>query len=176
MDNPYRQHETTFMHNKQSWQMHLTVAAVIQHKHKYLLVTDKTSLGLKLNQPAGHVDNNESITQAIVREVKEETGLDFTPTHIIGIYLAKLTTTDTYLRVCFTGSVKGNMEQPAPHKNDDGVIAANWYTLRQIEQKYSQLRSCLVKKCLNDFLLKKYYPLDILSNYEDMTSKTFDHL
>ena len=153
--------------NDNNWKIHLTVAATIKHNDKYLLVTDVTQGGLKLNQPAGHVEDNEGLTDAITREVKEETGLNFQPQYLIGIYLAKITPDNTYLRFCFGGTISGDLDNPKPDAADDGVIDACWYSLEEIKQKEKEFRTPFVKKCIDDFIAGRNYPLEILAEYKN---------
>lgn len=148
---------------------HITVAAMIELNGKYLMVTDDTSTGYKINQPAGHVEDEESIINAVIRETKEECGLDFIPTHIVGIYMCKLASEHTYLRFCFKGTFSGDIEHPKPLDNDDGVIEANWYTLEQIKEL--PLRSDLVLKCIDDYQKGNEYDLSIISEYKDLSNK-----
>lgn len=160
------------MSHKNKLSPHITVAAIIEHNNKFLLVTDDTRHGLKLNQPAGHVDDNEGLEDAIIREVKEETGLDFKPTQIIGIYLYKLPSNQTYLRFCFGGNVSGNIENPHPIAGDDGVVAANWFDLSSIHSKINELRTPLVMQCLNDHLANKKFPMDMIAQYTNFCRET----
>ena len=88
------------------WLTHVTVAAVIEKDQQFVLVTDNTSLGYKLNQPAGHVEPEENFIQAIIREVKEEASLDFIPEKIIGLYWYRPNPQNNYLRICFKGHLK----------------------------------------------------------------------
>ncbi len=149
------------------WQTHITVAAVIEKDHKFLLVTDQTQSGPKLNQPAGHIEANEDIVTAVIREVKEETSLDFIPKNIIGIYLYHPNPEHTYLRVCFKGELADPDATPKPRSDDDGVIEANWYSLAEIYAKSNDLRSQLVIKCIDDYLAGLEYPLSIIADYRD---------
>ena len=57
----------------------VTVAAIIEHEGRFLLIEEETSEGVKLNQPAGHLDPYESLEQAVVREALEETAHEFIP-------------------------------------------------------------------------------------------------
>lgn len=148
-----------------NWNVHITVAAIIKHQDKFLLVTDNTHAGLKLNQPAGHVDDNESIIEAVIREVKEETSLDFQPQYIVGIYFAKLNPANSYLRICFAGNATGNIEAPCPMADDDGVIDAKWYSIEEIKQNQNMLRTPMVWQCITDFIAGISHPLNILANY-----------
>lgn len=50
------------------------VGAVIRDGNQLLVIKDRFSTGYKL--PGGHIDNNESIKQALKREVHEETGVE----------------------------------------------------------------------------------------------------
>lgn len=147
--------------------IHITVAAVIENQNKFLLVTDITSNGHKLNQPAGHVEANEDIITAVIREVYEESSMNFIPKKLIGIYLYNPNPENTYLRFCFKGIVTNIHETPRPIANDDGVIAAGWYDLETIKSRRKELRSTLVMKCIDDYLSGIEFPLEVLANHRD---------
>ena len=68
-----------------SWKPSVTVAAVIERDGYFLLIEEETSDGVRLNQPAGHLDPHESLEQAVVREVLEETAHDFIPSALVGM-------------------------------------------------------------------------------------------
>ncbi len=139
--------------------IHVTVAAIIEHENTYLIVEESDQQGHRVyNQPAGHLEPNESVIDAVVREVREETGLEFQPTHLIGSYfLSPATNGKHYLRFCFSGDVKG-VENLRPQ--DPDIIAAHWMSLDDICQLGRKLRSALVLKCLEDYLDGKRYSLD----------------
>ncbi len=149
------------------WQTHVTVAAIIEKDQQFVLVTDVTSQGLKLNQPAGHVEPEEDFIQAIIREVKEESSLQFTPEKIVGIYWYRPNPENNYLRICFKGHLKDEEAEPMPSNADDGVVAAHWYPLEEITRRSQEHRSSLVMKCINDYLSGHEYPLEILANFRD---------
>ncbi|HBH39256.1 MAG TPA: NUDIX hydrolase, partial [Curvibacter sp.] len=71
------------------WKPSVTVAALIEREGRYLLVEEETPEGLKLNNPAGHLDPGESPAAGCAREALEETAHRFTPTHLVGIYLSR---------------------------------------------------------------------------------------
>ena len=151
--------------------MHLTVAAIIERADgQMLLVTDDTSLGYKLNQPAGHVEDGESLIDAVIRETKEECGLNFNPQKIVGIYLYKLNPSNTYLRICFKGTVDGDLENPKPSPTDDGVVEAKWYSLDELKLLKPHFRSDLVEKCINDYIAGHEFDLSILAPYQDQSN------
>jgi 8-oxo-dGTP pyrophosphatase MutT (NUDIX family) len=115
---------------QERWRPSVTVAAVIARSAgeatEYLLVEEHTPEGLRLNNPAGHLERGESLEQAVVREALEETGCDFVPEAVLGVYLARFERPAqgedvTYLRVAFAGRVGA----PRPgHRLDDGIVRA----------------------------------------------------
>ena len=153
------------------WHTHITVAAVIEHQNKFLLVSDNTSQGIRLNQPAGHLEASEDLLAAIVREVKEESSMDFVPEGVVGIYLYHPSPEKTYLRVCFSGRLLDYAKVPCPAADDDGVIAAGWYDLTTIQKRASEHRSQLVTQCIDDYLSGQLFPLSMLHNIASRYTK-----
>jgi phosphatase NudJ len=143
--------------------IHVTVAAIIRRNNQYLLVKEYASSGdIVYNQPAGHVELNESIIDAVIREVAEETGLDYKPTAMVGTYLlSPATNGKTYLRFCFVGDIPDDQE---PNPQDPDIIDNCWFSQEEIaSMKNSQLRSALVLECLADYLKGVRIPLETLS-------------
>ncbi|MBX9597948.1 MAG: NUDIX domain-containing protein [Burkholderiales bacterium] len=153
------------------WHTHITVAAVIEHQNKFLLVSDNTSQGIRLNQPAGHLEASEDLLAAIVREVKEESSMDFVPEGVVGIYLYHPSPEKTYLRVCFSGRLLDYAKVPCPAADDDDVIAAGWYDLTTIQKRASEHRSQLVTQCIDDYLSGQLFPLSMLHNITSRYTK-----
>ncbi len=148
------------------WKPHVTVAAVIEKNCKFLLVEEQTCNGIAFNQPAGHLENGESIITAVKREVNEETAWKFEPEHIIAIQLwRKNHESPSFLRVCFAGKVHAH---DSDQVLDDGIIATHWLTRRQIAEKGTQLRSPLVLNTVDAFLRGESYPLSLLKTYLDL--------
>ena len=145
------------------WKPGVTVAAVVEQGGRYLLVEEHTSEGLRLNNPAGHLEPGESLLQAVVREVLEETACPFTPSHLVGVYLARLPRGGddvTYLRIAFTGTVSA----PAPGRVlDEGIVRTLWLTPAEIEASRERHRSPLLWRCVQDHLAGRRYPLDLLT-------------
>ena len=142
------------------WKPHATVAAVIVRDNKFLMVEEPIDGHIIFNQPAGHLEDNESMLDAIVREVQEETAWHFTPEYLLGIYLWRHPQKGrTYLRTTFVGQVADhNPEQTLL----DGIIRTRWMTADEITAQASHLRSPLVLDCVKDYLSGRSYPLDVL--------------
>ena len=121
------------------WTPHTTVAAVIEQDGKFLLVEEETAEGIRFNQPAGHLEEGESLFAAVIRETYEETAHHFEPQHLLGVYHWRHPTKDlTYLRFAFTGNVTGF---DPDQKLDDGIIRAVWMTLDEIRNTQDVHRS-----------------------------------
>jgi 8-oxo-dGTP pyrophosphatase MutT (NUDIX family) len=114
-----------------------------------------------LNQPAGHLDPDETLIAACAREVMEETAHRFTPTGLVGIYRWYYAPAEvTFLRFCFSGSV---FEFDSSRSLDKEIVALHWLTPAELKQKSSMHRSPLVQQCLDDYLAGRNFPIDVLS-------------
>jgi 8-oxo-dGTP pyrophosphatase MutT (NUDIX family) len=149
------------------WSPSVTVAAIIDDgavPPRFLLVQEHTPEGLKLNNPAGHLDPGESPQQGVVREALEETARVFTPRSLLGVYLSRFvrpTTGEdiTYLRMAYSGSVG----EPLPGRTlDTGIVRTLWLTLEELRASVAQHRSPLVLRCIEDQLAGRSYPLDLV--------------
>jgi phosphatase NudJ len=138
----------------------LTVAAIIEREGRFLVVeeTDGVSPYRVFNQPAGHVEPGESVLAAVVRETREETGLDFTPEALVGIYPLRAANGRDYFRMCFTGTVPaGAVAVP----EDPAIFACHWLT--RAELTAVPLRSGLVLRCMDEALAGRRFPLGLLA-------------
>tara|TARA_Y100001936_G_scaffold249272_1_gene299180 strand:+ start:960 stop:1406 length:447 start_codon:yes stop_codon:yes gene_type:complete len=146
------------------WKPNVTVAAVINKNNKYLLVEEKAINETLYNQPAGHLEPNESIIQAVIRETLEETRYTFTPEWLLGIYKWHSSANDTtYLRFAFLGdAICHNDNLPL----DEDIERAVWLDKNEIYNLEHRHRSPLVIKCIKDHLAGKRYSLKILSHYK----------
>jgi 8-oxo-dGTP pyrophosphatase MutT (NUDIX family) len=146
------------------WKPNVTVAAVVEREGKFLLVEEETSQGVRFNQPAGHLESDESILEAVKREVLEETAYHFVPQHLLGIYRWHSAESDTtYLRFAFTGAITGH---EANRPLDAGILQAIWLTPDEIRTTQAHHRSPLILRCVEDYLDNKRYPLDLLVHYD----------
>jgi len=139
----------------------VTVAAVIEHGGRFLLVEEETKLGLKLNTPAGHLEPGETPAQGCAREVLEEAAYDFTPTAFLGVYLARSRKNSTgedqtYLRLAFCGELGAHH---ADRKLDEGIVRTVWMTADEVRGSGQRHRSPLVIKCIDDYLAGVRHPL-----------------
>lgn len=147
------------------WKANVTVAAVIEQDGRFLMIEENADGETVINQPAGHLEKDESLLAAVKREVLEETAWEFAPHAIVGIYLYPSRTNDlTYLRVCFSGEgLRHHAQQPL----DAGIIQARWMSRDELQANRSaRLRSPLVLRCIDDYLAGNRYPLDMLSYVE----------
>jgi 8-oxo-dGTP pyrophosphatase MutT (NUDIX family) len=148
------------------WKPSVTVAAVIERDGHFLLIEEETSEGVRLNQPAGHLDPHESLEQAVVREVLEETAHEFKPTALVGMYMSRYCSkrrgTDvTYLRFTFCGTPGRQFDQPLDH----GIIRTLWMTRDEIAATEERHRSPIVLRCVDDYLAGKRAPLELMQTH-----------
>ena len=142
------------------WYPHVTVAAVIEKDGRYLLVEEFVDGAQVFNQPAGHLEDGESLIQAIEREVTEETARIFEPSALCGIYRWQPAEKKrTYLRFCFTGFVS---EQIPNATLDKEIVDTHWFTLPEITSRSSRLRSPMVLQCIGDYEAGNRIPLSSL--------------
>jgi phosphatase NudJ len=170
------------------WKPSVTVAAVIEHKGRFLLVEEHTPEGTRLNQPAGHLEQGESPEQACVREVREETARVFTPHSFLGVYLGRFqrnaiqsaNLNDTSNRIASLAEVFEHnsadtvqdityvrlafcgsvSDEIAGASYDTEIIRTLWLTLDEIRQHIDVHRSPLVLQCIEDYLAHKTQPLE----------------
>ena len=139
-----------------------TVAAIVEQNGKFLLVEETTDRGNRYNQPAGHLEDGETLIEAVIRETMEESAYEFTPEHLLGIYHWKQTHNNTtYLRFAFIGKV--GVHYPV-QELDDGILQAVWMDVDEMRDKANLMRSPQVLACVEDYLAGKRYPLSIITN------------
>lgn len=143
----------------------VTVAAIVERGGKFLVIEERVEGGnLVLNQPAGHLEQGESLVTAVIRETLEESGHRFQPEHVVGFYLWRPHGAETtYFRIAFCGEVEPSADVAAL---DDGIVALHWLSRAQLAQPSRQLRSPMVLRCVDDYLAGQRYPLDCLAYLE----------
>ncbi len=142
------------------WQPHITVATIVEDQGRFLFVEEYAGEQAVLNQPAGHLDANESLLQAAVRETLEETGWDVELTGVVGIYLYTAPSNGvTYQRVCF--AAKPLRHRP-DYQLDDGIIGPRWLSREQLLEQRAHWRSELILQCLDDYLDGQLHSLALI--------------
>lgn len=145
------------------WKPNVTVAAVIERDNTFLLVEEETSQGVRFNQPAGHLEADESLLAAVSREVLEESAYRFTPQYLLGVYRWHSADSDTtYLRFAFTGAITGHEPD---RRLDTGILRAVWLSPDEIRANQPRHRSPLILRCIEDYLAGKRFPLELLVHY-----------
>lgn len=143
------------------WKPSVTVAAIIEREGRYLLVEEHTPEGLRLNNPAGHLDPGESPEQGVAREALEETAFQFVPTALVGVYLSRFQRASTqedvtYLRFAYCGDL-GDFD--AERTLDTGIVRTLWMTPDEVRASAERHRSPLVQRCIEDHLAGQRFPL-----------------
>ena len=146
------------------WKPNVTVAAIIERDGRYLLIEEHTQEGLRLNNPAGHLDPGESPAEGCAREALEETAHPFTPTALVGIYMSRFqrpaTGEDiTYMRMAFCGELGEHQTQL---KLDEGIERTMWMTPEEVRASAHRHRSPLVLQCIEDHLAGQRFPLQLI--------------
>ena len=157
---------------QERWKPSVTVAAIIERKvggrSQFMLVEEFTRDGLRLNNPAGHLDPGESPIEACAREALEETAHLFVPNALVGVYLSRFerpvpgqpTEDITYLRFAFCGEL-GALQ---PERSlDEGIVRTVWMSPEEIRASAHLHRSPLLLRCMQDHLDGRRYPLELLS-------------
>ena len=143
------------------WLAHVTVATIVEDQGRFLLVEEISADKKQVfNQPAGHLEPDESLLEAAVRETLEETGWDVELTAVTGIYLYTAPSNGvTYQRVCFAARPLRHHPERAL---DDGILGARWMTRDELAAQPERWRSHLVLRCIDDYLEGERFPLSLI--------------
>jgi 8-oxo-dGTP pyrophosphatase MutT (NUDIX family) len=144
------------------WQPDVTVATVVVRDGRFLLVEETVQGNLVLNQPAGHLEPDESVLEAAVRETLEETAWKVEIEAFIGAYQWKAPESGRhYLRFAFAGKA---LQHFTNQTLDDGIVQALWMTPAELIAQKARHRSPLVWRVMEDFLSGQRYPLSLLNH------------
>lgn len=148
------------------WAPHVTVAAIVERGGRFLLVEEHTSQGLRLNQPAGHLEAGESLVDAVIRETLEETAHPFVPHALVGVYMTHFgqphESGDTYLRFTFCGTAG---EALADRALDADIVRTLWMSADELRAAGERHRTPLVMRCIDDYLAGRRVPLDFVHTH-----------
>jgi len=176
------------------WKPNVTVAALIEREGRFLLVEEETEDGVRFNQPAGHLDEGESLVAACAREALEETAWGFTPTALVGIYqwtrprpaagppqggaASRFERSEQPSPPSAGGWPSGNITylrfafagelglHAADRALDAGILRAVWMTPEEIHAATDRHRSPLVSQGVTDYLAGRRFPLDLVRHYD----------
>lgn len=139
---------------------HVTVATIVEDQGRFLLVEEMADGRAVFNQPAGHLEADESLMQAALRETLEETGWDVELTAVTGIYLYTAPSNGvTYQRVCFAAKA---LHQHPDHPLEECIIGPRWLSRDELAAQPQRWRSELVLRCIDDYLLGPQFPLTLI--------------
>lgn len=143
-----------------TWAPHVTVATIVERDGRFLLVYEEADGKKVYNQPAGHLDPNESLLEAAVRETLEETGWTVKLTALLGISLYEAPSNGiTYLRTSFIAEV---VSFDSSYELDTGIIEAVWLSYEEIVARREQLRSPMTLQVIDEYRTGKRFPLTVL--------------
>lgn len=155
--------------SKERWKPAVTVAAIIEHAGRYLLVEEHTSSGLRLNNPAGHLEPGESIVDAVVRETLEETARVLHPTHLVGVYLGGAVSSGPVPAAYLRFAVAGQVGDEVPGRTyDPPIVRTLWMTLDELRACPERHRSPMVLASIEDHAGGRRFALDLLRTHDSV--------
>lgn len=127
----------------------LTIAAVVQHDGRYLLVEEHAMGLVVLNQPGGHIETGETPEETVVREALEETGCSIRCSEMIGVYLwIHPQTRQQFLRIVYAAEFESCDESL---QLDHSIVSKQWLTRAELEARRSRMRYPVVLRCIQDY-------------------------
>jgi 8-oxo-dGTP pyrophosphatase MutT (NUDIX family) len=141
------------------WAPHVTVASLIERDNHYLLVYEEANGRKVYNQPAGHLEPNETLAEAAIRETLEETAWHIKLTGVVGVNLYTAANDITYFRTTFIGEV---ISHDPNRRLDTGIIDTVWLTYEEILARKDQLRSPMTLQIIEDYRAGRRFPMAVV--------------
>ncbi len=145
-----------------TWAPHVTVATIVVRDNRFLMVYEEADGNKVYNQPAGHLDPDESLQEAAIRETLEETGWHVKLTGVVGVNL--YTAPSNGITYCRTTFIAEALEQDTQRQLDTGIIEAVWLTYEEVLEKQALLRSPMTLKILEDYRNGRRFPLEVVGS------------
>jgi len=140
----------------------LTVSCVVEQDGRFLIIEERSSGIIVINQPGGHIEAGESPEEAAEREALEESGYVVTVTDLLGVYLwIHPQTRQNFLRIAYVANV---VSHDHARPLDDGIFDVHWYSLEDLERRRRDLRTPLVLTAVEDYLAGRRQPESLLAN------------
>ena len=143
-----------------SWAPHVTVATIVERDNRFLMVYEEADGQKVYNQPAGHLEPNETLQTAALRETLEETGWTVSLTGVVGVNLYTAPSNGiTYCRTTFIAhAISHNPTLPL----DTGIIETVWLSHAELVERKDQLRSPMTLQIIEEYLAGRRFPLDVV--------------
>lgn len=138
---------------------HVTVATIVEDQGRFLMVEEIKNELKVLNQPAGHLEPNETLLQAALRETLEETAWQVELTGVVGVYLFTADNGISYQRICFAAKPLTHYPEQAL---DEGIVGAVWLTRDELLARRGEWRNPMILNCIDDYLAGHIYPLSVI--------------
>lgn len=145
-----------------TWAPHVTVATIIERDNRFLMVYEEADGKQVYNQPAGHLDPNETLKEAAIRETLEETGWTVELTGVVGVNLYTAPSNGiAYFRTTF---IAKPVSHDPDYKLDTGIIDAVWLSYDELVARKDQLRSPMTLQIIEEYLAGRRFPLSVVGD------------
>lgn len=143
-----------------TWAPHVTVATIVERDNHFLMVYEEADGKKVYNQPAGHLDPDETVKEAAIRETLEETGWTVELTEVVGVNLYTAPSNGiTYLRTTF---IAKPLSHDATRALDTGIIEAVWLSYEELLARKDQLRSPMTLQIIEEYRAGRRFPLNVV--------------
>jgi len=139
----------------------LTVSAIVEKDNEFLIIEERASGSIVINQPGGHIEAGESPEEATEREALEESGCTISVNGLLGVYLwIHPQTRQNFLRIAYTADL---VSIDPGRALDDGILAVHWYSIADINRRKRELRTPMVLRSIEDYRSGKRQPETLLA-------------